>query len=292
MKILSAALGVLLCLGGVAHASDGQVILAGGERGKTYQDVYAVNLGGLLKQYHVKYRTTAGSEENLELLASKAADIGFAQADLYAARLRNEPQRFGGLTVLGRLADECLFMAYRKKGPISEWGDLKREIEKRQPTIAVGPPEGGTSGTWRFMTTLEPNLARLKVDPTGGTLALNQLGLGMLDLVAWVTDPSNRDHKMLLGVLANEELALLPVDDPALEYTLAGGTRIYAVRPVEVDVLPLRTICTSALVLARPEAPPRLVEAVSDLLSLRRDDLLRTDPAKSTPRERAFPTGR
>jgi len=94
---------------------------------------------------------------------------------------------------------------------------------------------------------------------------------------------------MLQGIQANEDLELLPITDSGLEYTLDNGTRVYRIETIEIGVQPHQTICTNALVLARPDAPSRLVEGVSDLISLRRDDLVRMDASKRHSDEGAFP---
>ena len=65
----------------------------------------------------------------------------------------------------------------------------------------------------------------------------------------------------------------------SLEHELKDGTVIYRNRTVavskgrEAQVLP--TICTSTLILAKQDARPRLVEAVSNALSFEREKLLR-----------------
>jgi uncharacterized protein len=274
-----AALAAAALLAAAAHAQsrEGEIILASGEPGRTYHDVYAVNLGALLRQFHVRYRETKGSRENLALLTEGQADLGFAQADLYAAGLREKPKEYGALTVIGRLGDECLFVAHRRDGPLARFADLAGEVEGRRPRIAVGPAEGGAAGTWHFLAALEPAYAGAAVDDTEGALAVNQLSLGLLDAVAWVTDPANAEHAMLRAVLAHDDLELLDVDDAALAYALPDGTAVYSIESVRVPDRsePLKTLCTSALLLARPDAPPRVVEGVAELLSLRRDDLTR-----------------
>lgn len=254
-------------------------VLASGERGRTYHDLYAPNLIVLLPAFHLKNRETSGSLENLDRLADRKADIGFAQADVYAAQLRADPARYGDLTVIGRLADECLYIARRADGPIQSLNALGGLIGARKPKIAVGPTGGGMSGTWSFLTTLDATLAVAEVVDTGGTLALNQLSIGMLDAVGWVTAPSNLQHILLRAVLANPEFALLSIADPKLEHVLASKAQIYQVKSVALgsgrNSDELQTLCTSSMIFARPDANPRLVEAVSEVLSLRRERLVR-----------------
>ena len=270
---------LLLASAATAQAERNFNVLASGERGRTYFDLYAPNLILLLPAYQVKSRETSGSIENLDLLASGKADIGFAQADVYAAQLRADPTRYQGLTVIGRLADECLYIAHRADGPIQTLSALGGLVDARKPKIAVGPAGGGMSGTWSFLTTLDTSLAGAQVVDTGGTLALNQLSIGMLDAVGWITDPLNLQHVLLRAVQANPELALLSIIDPKLEHALADETRIYRLENVALgqkrDARRHRTLCTSSMIFARPAANPRLVEAVSEVLSLKRETLVR-----------------
>jgi hypothetical protein len=128
------------------------------------------------------------------------------------------------------------------------------------------------SGTWGYMTALRPELAQASVDHQGGTLALNQLGVGTFDAVGWVTDPKNLDHKLLRAVKANDDLALMALDDPALVDSLPDGTHVYRLQTVKTDSSwtpeKLKTICTSAMLFARSGASPKLIGKVSDLVSL------------------------
>ena len=85
---------------------------------------------------------------------------------------------------------------------------------------------------------------------------------------------------LLRAVQANPDLGLLAVDAPELEHALPNGMPIYAIGVVTVaagsETQQLRTLCTSAMIFARPDANPRLVEAVSKVLSMEREKLLRT----------------
>jgi TRAP-type uncharacterized transport system substrate-binding protein len=275
ISLLTALLSVV-APAGRAHAAE---TIASGERGRPYHDVYGANLVKLLPAFRLENRATTGSGENLDLLADGGADIGFAQADVYALRLRQDRTRYGALTVIGRLGDECVYLARRVGGPVSNLAALGGEIAGRRPRIAVGPSGGGMAATWSLLSTLDPSLARAEVLNTGGTLALNQLSIRLLDAVGWVADPTSQELVLLEAVLANPELELLAVDDAKLEHALADGTRILELKSVAVPgaskAPPLRTLCTSSVIFAREGANPRLVEAVSQMLSLEREKLLR-----------------
>ncbi len=272
--------GALLLLAGLVclplaslAAGESAVWLATGPEGGTYRSIYGANLESQMRGTKVFYRDTAGSAENIELLREGRADIAFVQADVFAVAFA--AGETADLQVIGRLSDECLYVAHRIGGRIEQFADLKAPPDGQPASVAVGPPDGGPAGSWRWLSERDPELAGNEVDAQGGTLALNQLGVGRFDAVVWVTDPLNLDHKMLRAVTRNDALAIMPVTDAALLEPLADGTVIYkkqkvaltgGFRPKKVE-----TICTSALVLMRRDADTALVERVSDLISLKRD---------------------
>jgi hypothetical protein len=61
------------------------VVITSGQQGLTYNAVYGVNLAGALAEYGNKTTvvTSKGSLDNLDKIASGAAQIGFTQADAY-----------------------------------------------------------------------------------------------------------------------------------------------------------------------------------------------------------------
>jgi hypothetical protein len=273
---VSAEAILLICLQltyfvSTATAQDIQVRVASGLPGGTYRDVYARNLERQMRGYDFVYLESAGSGQNLDLLAKGQADLAFAQADVYAARLATDPHRYDGLMVLGRLADECVYIAYRKAGPVTDLAQLA-STEGSPGTIAVGSPESGMAGTWSYLVVLDPGLKGVEIDSTADTLAINQLAVGVFDAVGWVTDPSNLDHKMLRATMSNATLAIMSITNPMLLAPLEDGTRIYESRKVVLDSKVMkqevRTLCTSAMIFTRKDANPRLIGKVSDLVSL------------------------
>jgi TRAP-type uncharacterized transport system substrate-binding protein len=269
----SAFLTLLVLLCGAAHAAEKPGIwIASGEVGGTYRGVYAKNFERQLRSYDVFHRTTTGSGENLELLVSGEADVAFAQADIYAAQFRQDPERLEGVVLIGRIATECLYIAYRKGGTVESLAQLGQPVNGRPAKIAVGPAPGGANGTWSLFATLDPALANVVVDHGGDRLALNQLAAGVYDAMIWVTDPNNLRHKLLQAVRANPELELMSIDDPKYVYTLASGTKVYEHRKVALEkgwpADKLNTICTGALVLAPKNSDPEFIKKLAEIVSM------------------------
>ncbi len=252
--------------------------IASGPLGGTYRDVYSPRFGDLMYGYKVLHRSTSGSGENLDLLAAGEVQIGFAQADVYASRLAADPDRFSSLVVIGRLSDECLYVAHRVDGRVKKLADLTGASSGRPLTVAAGPEGSGSRDTWGYLARIVPGLEGVGVEPGEGTLALNQLGAGAYDAVLWVTDATNFDHNSLRAVLANDALALMPLEDPALTRSLPDGTEVYGSKQVKLGsswrAPKLATVCTSSLVFARKDADPALLRKAADAVALHLDQIL------------------
>ena len=258
-----------------AFAGGSKVWLASGPPGGTYRTVYGANLAKYIRGYEFFFRDTSGSAENLRLLLDEEADIAFVQADVYALARQRQLAVAEGLQVIGRLADECVYVAYRREGRVGSFEELKAPSDEAPARVAVGPPDGGPAGSWTWLSEVVPELAATEVDGQGGTLALNQLGVGRFDAVIWVTDPTNLNHIMLKTLNSNERLGLLSLTDDALLAPLDDGTVVYQKKKVKTkggwSSKKLETICTSALVLMRMDADPKLVDRVSDTIGLHRE---------------------
>jgi TRAP-type uncharacterized transport system substrate-binding protein len=280
MRIAAAVLTLASLAAGAALAATGKDVIwvASGPEGGTYLEFYARNLATQMSDYRILPRRSTGSRENLRLLAAGEVQLAFAQADAYATWLDGNPEQQDDLLIVGRLADECAYIAVRTEGPLRTLTQLAAPAEGRVARVAVGPAEGGMSVTWSYLVGLEPGLAAAEVLHDGDTLALNQLAVGRFDAVGWVTDPKNLDHKLLRTVHANDALELMDLDSRAFESALPDGTRIHERRTVEITRGPrpetLRTVCTSALLLARSDIDKDLLRKLADLVGMHRDRLL------------------
>lgn len=258
--------------------------IASGPSGQTYREVYAVGVASHFPRYRIRYLQTAGSAENLDLLVSGKAEVAFAQADVYAQLLRSGEPRYKVAQVIGRLANECVYVARREDGPVESLASLGANIDGRAPRVAVGPEGGGAGWTWKHLTAIRPDLAAAETSATAANLALNQLEVGLFDAFLWVTDPDNRDHPLLRGVRQNDALSILRIDDPGLEEKLPSGLPIYQIQEVQLDRGPMntdrlapkvKTLCTFAAVFARMDADRKLIDKLSNVVSLHRDSIVR-----------------
>lgn len=276
--IIHAAVFALTAALAASAGAESTVRIASGIPGGTYRDIYAESLATELTGHRVVQIDTAGSGENFERLVSGEAEIAFIQADIYASRLQEEPYLREGLAILGRLGDECIYVAGRKEGPVKSVNGLGEPVGDRPARIAVGPEASGMNGSWDYLVTLQPDLAEASIVHAEGIRALDLLARGDVDAVGWVTDPKNLEHKMLVNLHKNHSLQLMPLDDTAFSGTLPDGTRVYTSKSITISKGVVRskkllTVCTSALVVGRSDRTPELVTQVTELLSERADQI-------------------
>lgn len=259
--------------------------VASGRKGFTYRSVYAPNLEKLMRGYKFLYVESEGSGQNLDMLADGKANVAFAQMEAYEEKRSADPKRYAKVLLIGRIAPECVYFARRKGGPITSLDSIAAKAASGGATVAVGDEGSGMAATWSYLRQRVPGLAAVKIDHTRGTLALNQLAVGAFDAVGWVTDPDNDDQKMLRAVLANDALELMPIKDAALLAPLPDGVRVYEARTVGIGggakgSSNLETVCTSAMLFTRTDAGSRLIDKLSDEVSLHRDKIAPRADAK------------
>jgi len=246
-------------------STEGTATLASGIAGGTYHDVYAPALDASVEGWAIEAQPTGGSTENLDLLADGKVDLALAQTDVYASRVAEEPDVFGPLVIIGPIAEECVFIAYRKGGEVDDFDDLAADVGDRAALINLGTSQGGMEETWNYVSSVLPEHANADVDSRAGDVALDALLAGELDAVAWMTDPGNADHILLQKVRDHAGLAFLDIDDARLVDIRVADLVVYHPRRIPVAGSPgdaIETICTSALLVARPDAPEGLMTAL------------------------------
>ena len=264
---IGSALISILALG-CQSTPDGPVTeatIASGVDGGTYHGRYAPELDRMVPGWTIDARSTGGSSENLDLLADGKVDLALSQADVYASRTVEEPAVFGSLTVLGSVADECVFIAYWKEGAVNSFDDFGRDIGSREPIINLGTDRSGMAETWNYIVSRVPEAANTDLDESMGERALDRLVEGRVDAVAWVTDPSNPYHVLIRRVREDSTIGLMSVDDDRLTDVLYGDVEVFQERSIPVPGSPdefIETVCMSALLLSGPQTPPALVEAL------------------------------
>lgn len=260
-KLIMAAIAVAsLCLSNVAAAAD--IVITTGQQGLTYNAVYGVNLASALSEYG--YSSTVipskGSLDNLDKVASGTAQIGFTQADAFQfwrSRHSNEAQK---VDIIGELADECVFVAVKKGGKVSDEGNLKAGVK-----IAVGEPTSGSYASWQYLQGLEKDYAK------GGVRSLAKVTTGEYDAFLWVSAP-DRSNKFLEAV--NQEgsgLTMIDMNGWHVDDKLPNGKPVYELKKAVTESgwlsdSKVKVPCTKTLVVANTDAGDDMLETASTVL--------------------------
>lgn len=221
--ITTAALAASLSL----SAQAAEITVSTGYDGGSYHGVFGRNLGRILAEHghDVTLQPSAGSAENLERVAAGKAQVGFAQADAYAA-LQSDTE------IIGSLGQECLFVVTSEEGSIDDEDQLQAEGVK----IAVGRQGSGSALSWDYARQLESGYAETSTYYQGGNLALSKVRTGQLDAFFFVTTPGNFDHKFFKTVNSDGSgLRFIDFNDWDMNDDLPNGEPVYEFRDVVVD---------------------------------------------------------
>ncbi len=232
--------------------------LTTGVPGGSYHGVFGKNMADLLREQglHVETAPSGGSEDNIARLAAGEADIGFSQADTWAASGQTQ------LRVLGTLGQECMYVAVRDGGPIDDEDDL----EGRR--VAVGGEGSGSAASWHYAQRLQPDYQDTSTHYIGDFEALAAVQTGQVDAFLWVTSPTNLEHDYLQAVQQSEgQLSIIGMDDWGMNDKLPSGTAVYTFQDVDLETGmfadSIETACTDLLVLASPDADADLLRTAA-----------------------------
>ena len=134
--------GVAGCPSSDGGVPAGQLRIATGSPGGVYY-IYGRGIAEAVRRRIPELKPTvletAASRQNLRLVSTGEAEIGFAQADTAADAVAN----WAKVVALARLYDDYLHLVVRKDSTISKLADL---VGKR---VSIGAQESGTVGTTR-----------------------------------------------------------------------------------------------------------------------------------------------
>jgi uncharacterized protein len=142
VALVACGAAVAGCPSGDAGVPAGQLRIATGSSGGVYY-IYGRGIAEAVRRRIPELRPavleTAASAENLRLVATGGAEIGFAQADTADAAVA------GGARVvaLARVYDDYLHLVVRRDSTITKLTDL------RGKRVSIGAKESGTVGTAR-----------------------------------------------------------------------------------------------------------------------------------------------
>lgn len=227
-----------------------------GYSGGSYHNVFGKNLGKILSErgHTVSLAESLGSVENLSRIELGEADIGFSQADAYAA---SDPN----VEIIGSLGKECLFVAASENSNVNDEDDLQSEGVR----IAVGEQGSGSAVSWNYARQLEPDYMKASTYYQGGILALSKVKTGQYDAFFWVMTPDNLDHKYLKAVRQEgSEMKMIDFNDWDMNDTLSNGESVYEFHDVELETGmfadSVEVPCTDVLVVANTNLDAKSLE--------------------------------
>src|SRR5919198_278648 len=126
-------------------------------------------------------RSTAGSVDNLQLLASGGADVGFCQVDAVADQLPHTPPNDAhAARALARVYDEFVHVVVPATSPVTTLGQL------RGKRVSVGAPESGVFFVAkRLLDVAGLTDADIKAEHLGINDSVAALRTGAIDAFFW-----------------------------------------------------------------------------------------------------------
>ncbi|GAA4708336.1 C4-dicarboxylate ABC transporter substrate-binding protein [Phytohabitans rumicis] len=213
---------------------------------------------------------TAASAENVQLVSSNAAEIGFTQADILVSGVSPAPN----MAALARVYDDLLHLVVRADSPITRLQDL------RGRRVSVGAPGSGTGVTVGRLLSVagmaEPGVIRqerLSLDDSVRALSNREI-----DAFFFSGGLPVAGIKKLSGASATR---IIDLSDWAAPLR-AAYSDVYVVRDVPTSAYqlpPVATVAVPNLLVVPASMPDDLAFDLARLLMERRDVLAAAHPA-------------
>ena len=217
-------------------ASAASPIYSGGERG-SYFGSFGPLLAELLEDNFLDYEvvTSAGSGENIDQVLMNPLAIGLTQSDVLAFRATTDPSLADAVTIMRNdVAVECLYAVATEQNAsrLENWGGVRGLA--RRLRIATGPEASGAATTFRFLQSIDPDLARAgniaymeNVD-----LAIEAVIAGDADIAFFVQFADTGNERF--EDINDAELVFIPVVDRNILRQEVNGERVYVAQQVKV----------------------------------------------------------
>ncbi|MFG1718700.1 TAXI family TRAP transporter solute-binding subunit [Micromonospora chalcea] len=212
---------------------------------------------------------TAASAQNVRLVGSGAAELGFTQADVLPPR---EPEHPSVLAV-ARVYDDLLHLVTRAGGPIRTLADL------RGHRVSVGADGSGTEITaTRLLKVAQLDGSRIRQEHLGLDDSMTALRDGRIDAFFFSGGLPVR------GVANLAERTSLRIVDLGewTESLRRGYGQVYVTRDIPRSMYqaePVSTVANPNYLIVRADLPTSLVRDVTRLLMERRAELAAAHPA-------------
>lgn len=220
MKKLNLYFVLILLLSFSLNSVFGQIKIASGLNGEIYNQ-FAVDIKNNT-DVALEVYSTAGSQENLELLSNKGFQLGFMQYDVLLFNELKQPDIKNNIKVMLPLYDEEVHLITRNDGNINQLSDLNGK------RIGIGSKQSGTAITAQFIqykTMLKWESVELAFDASFAAL-LND----SIDAFFYVgAAPSNTLKSLSENV--QQLIKLVPIENESLN-------DFYLTKTIDEDVYP------------------------------------------------------
>jgi TRAP-type uncharacterized transport system substrate-binding protein len=267
------------------YAEEAVKIGAGSTAGEYYNTIVPAISAALKKQgYSAVPEISAGSQDNIDKVMTDTLPAALTQLDIAALNLTAGKDPEEKLVLIGKIAPEALFCAAKKGGHIMSYADLTDEQENPLK-VSVGPEKGGTTGTFKYLMQIDPDLKPehiTLVHKENTKMELNRLLSGRRDLVCFVMTP-NPENELIQKVVASEELLFIEIDKSVFAQVEINNNRVYDIMevPVGKGILGFKTekvktlVTWVGLVVNTKVANDKLLNALDSVVT--QEDLLPAD---------------
>lgn len=209
------------------HPAQAQRIHAGAVSG-SYTNDFCPKVAEAVQREYFRHEcvTSQGTSDNLRRVLGDPTSIGIGQLDVLADFIEANP---GQLTVVDPgIGLECLFTVARPDRNMTRLTALSPET-----AMALPPEQSGSSASFRYLMSLEPDLSALRIRHHDDALDAVQSVIDGVSDIAFFVQAANIDNPVFKAI--NEAgLSFIPVISQAILRREAAGIQVY--EPLEVAV--------------------------------------------------------
>ena len=250
----------VMCIGIFATAD---VVISSGEKSKSFNQM-AERISVLLNRKDVTNLSSKGSLENIDNLISNKAQVGLAFADSFMYKKAADP-RAEDLKIIGTLGKGCLYVATKKKGKVTDSGDL----ETKGIIVDNGKVGAGANTTWLYLGELDSDFKKSTTVNIGGDMGLSAVISGQTDVMLQMQHPSTNNN-LVKDVLNNKDLMFVPMKNWSFNSKLPNGKSVYTKETVLLEEgfinKTVDTICTDTLVLANKNVSDEDLDLIAGII--------------------------
>lgn len=261
MKLILKIISIfIICFGVFANAD---IVISSGEKSKSFNQMTDRTIQ-IINRKDIVNIQSKGSLENIDNLISNKAQVGLAFADSFMYKRASDP-RASDLKIIGTLGKGCLYTVAKKKGKVSDSGDL----ETNKIIVDIGKVGAGSNTTWSYLGELDSDFKKPTVQNIGGNMGLSAVISGQTDAMLQMQNPSI-NNSLVKDVLANKELRFVPMKNWSFNSKLPNGQAVYTKETIKLEegfmAETLDTICTDTLVLANNNVSDEDLELISGII--------------------------